>query len=72
MSDTQCDRLVTRDRCVTEMEIDTLPAKTLIFSPVQCVPHFLSLPLSLMQDTIQQTFALSFRSPFYSNNIAHS
>jgi len=56
MSDTQCDQLVTRDRCVTGMEIDTLPAKTLIFSPVQCVPHFLSLPLSLMQDTIQQTF----------------
>jgi hypothetical protein len=39
--------------------------------PLQWVPHFLSLPLSLMQDTIQQTFVPSFPSHFYSNDIAH-
>jgi hypothetical protein len=45
---------------VTEMEIDALLA--FFFSTaVQCVPfpfHSLSLPLSSMQDTLQQTFVV--------------
>jgi len=48
---------------MTEMEIGALLARTLYFSSVQCVPfpfHLSFLSLSPMQDTLQQTFVLSF------------
>lgn len=47
---------------MTEMEIGALPASHSLFF-VQCVPfpfHLSFLSLAPMQDTLQQTFVLSF------------
>jgi hypothetical protein len=55
------------------MEIGALPARTLYFSTVQCFPfHFSFLSLSPMQDTLQQTFVLSFFPPFPNRSPSNS